>query len=91
MAPSDGEFPTSYLTATVMLVKSLTACKIFAKQEKLQNIDLENEGQVEEQNLHRSSGNALIRRGDICIIVTTLAYTFTQCVKHEHTHSERLG
>ena len=45
MAPFDGKYMTSYLTEIVMFAISLTVCETFAKQEKSQNSDLEDEGQ----------------------------------------------
>ena len=49
----DGKYMTSYLKAIVIFAISHTVCKIFAKQEKWQNFDLENEDKdqgVEEQD-----------------------------------------
>ena len=45
MAPFHGKYSTSYPMAMVMFSLSLTVCQIFAKQEKRQNFDFENEGQ----------------------------------------------
>ena len=43
--PFDGEYPTFLLMATVMFDLSPTVYEIFENKRKIQNFDLENEGQ----------------------------------------------
>ena len=59
---------TSYLIAIVIFPLAITICEIFAKQEKYQNFELENEGQcqeVEERDLRRSTGIVRIHIGEV--------------------------
>ena len=51
--------------AMVMFARSLTVHEMFAKQDKFQNFDLQNEGQgVKERDLRQSTGNVRIYIGD---------------------------
>ena len=66
VASVDGKYMTSYPIAIVMVALTLTVCEIFAKQEKIQNFDLENEGQVqgvEKRDLRNSTRNGRINIG----------------------------
>ena len=63
---------------------------IFAKQEKCQNFDLENEGQgIEQRDLRHLTGNVQIHTDDFFRILATWEYMFTQKLTRTHTLSER--
>ena len=74
---------TSYLLAIVVFALSLTIYEIFANLIKLQNFDLEIEGQVME---NKRTGNVRFHIGDFFRIVSTLEHTFTH-IGNTHIHA----
>ena len=74
----------------LMLALFLTVCETFAKQEKWQNFDLENEGQrkgVEEWDLCYSTRNVRVQIGDFFQNFSYLgSYVYAKGCTHSHTH-----
>ena len=65
--------------AIVMFAPSLTVCEIFAKQDKCQNFDLENESHaVKGRDWCHSTGNIRIHITYFFRIIATWEHSFTQ-------------
>ena len=77
--------------AIVMSALFLTVCKMFAKQENCQNVDLENEGQgqgVEKHCLSHSTRNVRIHIGDFFKkMLATWEHVYAKRHTHRHTHT----
>ena len=76
-----------HLMAIVIFSLSLTISKIFAKQEKCRNFDLENDGQgIEEQELCHLTANVRIHIGEL---FQNFSYLVTYVYAKGNTHRAR--
>ena len=84
------KFPTSYLMTIVVLALSLAVCEIFANEEKLQNVNLENKGQGqrwEKLDLHHLTRNMQKFSYMITCVYAKSGRTYTYT--HTYTHIAR--